>query len=162
MVRFHRNEYSTDNSFLFTSTLADAMRSMDVSRSPDSLISLSPLPVSRATGSCTRTFPSHFTCLSYLYKYGLSTRLPLLVCFTILLLSHQLIYAYCYCLCFPLCSLLIHLSTRYFWTYDLFIYLRLVCLLCTFVLVSRRPLYIWLGMRTCSPSSIYFATTLKV
>ena len=45
---------------------------------------------------------------------------------------------------------------------DSFVYLWLVCLLCMFVLVSRRPLYIWLGMGTRSPSSIYFATTLKV
>ena len=34
--------------------------------------------------------------------------------------------------------------------------------LCLFVLVSLSPLYIWLGMRTRSSSSIYFATTLQV
>ena len=39
------------------STLADAMHSMDMSRYPDSLTLYSPLPVSCATGLCTRTFP---------------------------------------------------------------------------------------------------------
>ena len=38
----------------------------------------------------------------------------------------------------------------------------LCTLSCMFVLVSRRPLYIRLGMGIRSPSSIYFATTLKV
>ena len=38
-----------------------------------------PFPVSRATGSCTRTFPSPFHVFSYLYECGLSTRLWLLV-----------------------------------------------------------------------------------
>ena len=39
-------------------------------------------PVSRATGSCTRMFPFLFHVSSYLYEYGLSTRLRLLVCST--------------------------------------------------------------------------------
>ena len=51
------------------------------------------------------------------------------------------------------------LATRYSWTLTR---LQLIFLLSMFVLVSCRPLYIWLGMGTCSPSSIYFATTLKV
>ena len=38
-----------------------------------------PFPVSHATGSCTRTFPSLFHMFSYLYECGLSTRLRLLV-----------------------------------------------------------------------------------
>ena len=52
-----------------------------------------------------------------------------------------------------------HLETCYSWTLT---HLQLIFLLSMFVLVSRRPLYIRLGMGTCSPSSIYFATTLKV
>ena len=50
-----------------------------------------PFPVSRATGSCTRMFPSPFHMSSYLYKYGLSTRRRLLVCFMFLLLSRRLV-----------------------------------------------------------------------
>ena len=77
MLRFHRNVYFTDNCFLFTSTLADALRSMDVSHVLRTRLSRT--PVSCATGSCTRTFPSLFHVFSYLYKYGLSTHLRLLV-----------------------------------------------------------------------------------
>ena len=76
---------------VFTSTLADAMRSMDVSRSPDSLISYSRVPVSRATGSCTHTFPFPFHVFSYVYQYGLLTCLRLLVCVPFLLLFCRLV-----------------------------------------------------------------------
>ena len=46
-----------------------------------------PFPVSRATGSCTRMSPFLFHVFSYLYEYGLSTHLRLLVCSAFLLLS---------------------------------------------------------------------------
>ena len=36
---------------------------------------VSPLPITRATGSCTRMFPFLVHVFSYLYQYGLSTRL---------------------------------------------------------------------------------------
>ena len=68
-------------------------------------------------------------------------------------------------LCLPLLlmltrySLSTRLPSRYLWTLT---HYQLVFLLSMFVLVSCRPLYIRLGMGTCSPSSIYFATTLKV
>ena len=137
---------------------------------------ISPFPVSRATGSCTCTFPFRFTCFSYLYEYGWTTRLRLLVCLVFPLLSRQLVclrfslMPVFFCLvdsspCLPLLLTLTHYSlstrlpTRYLWTLTRY---QLIFLLSMFVLVSRRPLYIRLGMGTCSPSSIYFATTLKV
>ena len=152
----------SDNCFSFTSTLADAMRSMDVSCSPDSLTSYSRFPYHVPPAHVLVRFPFCFTCFLYLYEYGLMTRLQLLVCSSFLLLSRRLVYAYLYCLCLSFCSLSTRLTTCYFWTYDSLVYLQLVCLLCMFVLVSRRPLYIRLGMGTHSPSSIYFATTLQV
>ena len=152
----------SDNCFSFTSMLVDAMRSMDMSCSPDSLTSYSCFPYHVPLARVLVRFLFCFTCFLYLYEYGLTTRLRLLVCSSFLLLSCRLVYAYLYCLCLSFCSLSTHLTTRYFWTYDSLVYLRLVCLLCMFVLVSHRPLYIWLGMGTRSPSSIYFATTLQV
>ena len=52
----------SDNCFSFTSTLADAMRSMDVSRSPDSLISYSHFPHHVPPAHVLIRFPFHFTC----------------------------------------------------------------------------------------------------
>ena len=107
----------TDNCFLM-STLADALRSMDVSRSPDSLTMyprfpyhVPPVRVLVCPLSALRISP----CM-YLYCFGLTTRLRLLVCFTFLLLSRQLVYAYHCCLCLSFCSLSTHLPSRYFWT----------------------------------------------
>ena len=68
----------------------------------------------------------------------------------------RLIYAYISRLCLLLST---RLQSRYSWTMTR---LWLVSLLQLFVLVSRSLIYMWLGMRTHSSSSIYFATTLKV
>ena len=84
------------------------MRSMDVSCSPDSLASHSRFPYHVPPACVFICFPFRFT---YLYEYGLTTRLWLLVCFPFLPLSCRLVYAYLYCLCLSFCSL----STRYFW-----------------------------------------------
>ena len=94
LLQFHRTViYLTFVfSFFFTSTLADTLRSMDVSHSPDLLTLYSPFPVSRATGSCTCMFPFLSHVFSYLYEYELSTRHWLLVCFPFLLLSHRLVH----------------------------------------------------------------------
>ena len=107
----------TDNCFLM-STLADALRSMDVSRSPDSLTMyprfpyhVPPVHVLVCPLSVLRISP----CM-YLYCFGLTTRLWLLVCFTFLLLSHRLVYAYHCCLCLSFCSLSTCLPSCYFWT----------------------------------------------
>ena len=135
-----------------------------------------PFPISRATGSCTRTSPFLFHVFSYLYEYGLSTRLRLLVCSAFLLLSCWLIYlrfllmpvSICLVdssLCLPLPLTLTcyssstRLLTHYPWTMTRY---RLVSLLRTFVIVLGSSLYIRLEIRTRSSSSIYFATTLKV
>ena len=97
------------------STLADTMRSMDVSRFSRLAYFIFPFPISRATGSCTRTFPFLFHMFSYLYQYGLSTHLLTFPDYTCLLLSRQLV-----CLCFSLmlfhCSLSTCLPSRYSWT----------------------------------------------
>ena len=69
----------SDNCFLFTSTLADTMRSVDMSRSLDSLISYP-------------RFPYHM--FSYLYEYGLLTRLRLLIYSMFLLLCCRLVSGY--------------------------------------------------------------------
>ena len=94
---------------------------------------------SRVTGSLTRMFPFPFHMSSYSYRYGLSTRLWLPFCLTLI----------------P------------FWLVDssaesLFPDSCLPSLLWLFVLVSTDLIYIRLGMRTRSSSSIYFATTLQV
>ena len=152
------------------------MRSMDVSRSPDSPTLCSPFPVSRATSSCTRTFPFPFHVFSYLYQYGLSTHLLTFLDYAFLLLSRRLVclrfslmpFSFCVvdsspCLPLPLTLtrfiLSTRLSSRYLWTLTRY---RLISLLHLIVLVSRSPLYIRLEMWACPPSSIYFATTLKV
>ena len=112
----------------------------------------------------------------YLYCYGLSTRRRLLVCLPFPLLCCRLVslcfslmsFSFCVVnssLCLPLLltlsrfSLLTHLLSRYFWTLTRY---RVISLSCIFVLVSRVLLYIQVGDVGRSPSSIYFATTLKV
>ena len=88
------------------------MRSMDVSRSLDSLASHSRFLYHVPPARVFVCFPFRFT---YFYEYGLTTRLRLLVCFPFLPLSRQLVYAYLYCLHLSFCSLSTRLSTRYFW-----------------------------------------------
>ena len=152
----------SDNCFSFTSTLADTMRSMDVSRSPDSLTLYSPFPISRATSSCTRTFPFLFHVFSYLYQYGLSTRLLTSLAYACLLLFCQLVSL----------RLLLTLVSFCFIDSSLAYLLRTVdssvvrhsshfpfLYICN---CTRSPLYIRVGDGDYSPSSIYFATTLKV
>ena len=90
-----------------------------------------PFPVSRATGSCTHTFPFPFHMFSYLYECGLTTCLwlPVLYLFSPLVLSTRTItfLAYAFlCLArrlvsmltfttdaFSYCSLSTRLSSRY-------------------------------------------------
>ena len=153
LLRFHRiTIYLT---FTFMSTLADAMRSMDVSRSPDSLISYSRFPYHVPPARVLVRFPSHFTCSLTCTNmdWRLVSGYLFVLHFSFCLVDSSL------CLPLPLmltrCSLSIHDS----WTLTR---LQLVFPLWTFVIVSCSPLYIRLEMRTCSPSSIYFATTLKV
>ena len=50
-----------------------------------------PFPVSCATGSCTRMFPFPFHVFSYLYQYGLSTRLLMFLGYVCLLLYCRLV-----------------------------------------------------------------------
>ena len=118
----------SDNCFSFTSTLTDAMRSMDVSRSSDSLISYPRFLYHMPPACVLVRFPFPLRVFSYLYEYGLSTRLRLLVCFTFPFESCQLVHLrfslmsvsfYLVdsspCLPLPLmltcCSLTTHLST---------------------------------------------------
>ena len=115
---------------------------MDVSCSPDSLISYSHFPCHVPPAHVLVCSRSCFTCFSYLYQYGLSTRPRLLVCFPFLLLSRRLVYAYLYRLCLSLCSLSTRLPSRYFWTLT---HYGVISLSCIFVLVSRILLYIWVG-----------------
>ena len=73
MLRFHRSIIFTDSCFSFTSTLADAMRSMDVSRSPDSLISYPRLPYHVPLARVLVRSRSCLTCFLLLvpvYRYG--------------------------------------------------------------------------------------------
>ena len=112
-------------------------------------------PVSRATGSCTRTFPSPFTCFLtctnmdcwLVSGYLFFTHFPFYVC----RLKHLRFSLMSFSLCLVDSSLVsLFLDSDSFLTRSPYMYLYLV------------PLYIRLGMGTCSPSSIYFATTLKV
>ena len=127
LLRFHRNGYFTDNCFLFTSTLADAMRSMDVSRSLDSLISSSritchrlvysyvPVPISRAS-LLVRIWThdsSPVTCSFSVSPFVSSTRTLTFLAYAFLLSSRRLVYAYHYCLCFSFCSLSTRLPSHY-------------------------------------------------
>ena len=89
---------------------------------------------------------SPVTCLFRVSLYVLSARTLTFLAYAFLLLFCRLVSM------LTRYSLSTHLLTRY----------RVISLLRTFVIVSRSPLYIWLGMRTRSSSSIYFATTLKV
>ena len=126
------HDYS-DNCFLFTSTLADAMCSMDVSRSLDLLTSYSHFPYhvppvrvlvhSRSRFTCfpyctdmdCRLVPGYLfvfrfpVCLIDLYAYVCRLRVSSFV------LSTRL-YAYHYRLCLSFCSLSTRLPSRYFWT----------------------------------------------
>ena len=116
------------------------MRSMDVPCDP---------------GSLTHMFPSLCHVFSYLYQYGLSTRLPVMVSFYVPLSSRRLVYAYCYLLRLPVVVRQLVISGLWL-VYDLSYFLRLL------VLVSCSSLYIRLKMGIRPSSSIYFATTLKV
>ena len=118
------------------------MRSMDMSRSPDSLISC---PCSlyhvRPARVLVRFLPV-FTCFLYLYKYGLMTRLRL-PSFSVLspFVSSTRQFTFSR-LCLSPFVLLTRLQTRYFWNPDSLVYLRLVCLspdVCTCILVCCSP-----------------------
>ena len=155
--------------------LADAMRSMDVSHSLDSLISYPRLPyhvpparvlirflsVSRVS-LLVRIWivdSSPDTCLSSVSPFVLSTCTLTFLAYVFLFSSRRLVYAYHYCLCLSFCSLSTRLSSRYFWTLTRH---QVISLSCIFVLVSRVQIYIRVGDVGYSPSSIYFATTLKM
>ena len=126
----------------------DAMRSMDVPRDPGSLTRMFSFPYHVLPARVLVCSLSRFTCFFMLPFWTNNSSM-----------LTRLAYAY------------------FFWIVDSFadsLFLdydsSMTCLSfydsCTlshmFVLVSRRPLYIRLGMGTRSPSSIYFATTLKV
>ena len=86
MLRFHHNGYvSLTIVFLFMSMLADTLCSMDVSRSPDSLIPMSPFPVPRAR---------------VLVRPLLSCAFPL----TRTIMDSRLVSGYLFVLLFPLCA----------------------------------------------------------
>ena len=91
--------FYSDNCFSFTSTLADAMCSMDVSRSPDSLILYPRFPYHVPPARVLVRSHFCFMCFLTFTKCGLSTRRRLLVCFPFLLLSCRFVY-----LCFSLMS----------------------------------------------------------
>ena len=149
------------------------MCSMDVSRSPDSLISCPRFPYHMPPARVLVCFLSVSRVLLYLYEYGLSTRLWLLVCFTFLLLSRRLVHLRFLLMPFPSCHvdssscLLLPLTltcyslstrplTRYSWTMTRTSF-------CSSLYLYLTDHYIYgLEMWDCSPSSIYFATTLKV
>ena len=77
----------------------------------------------------------------------------------LLLLSCRLVYAYHFRLHVSLFSLSTRLPSCYSWTLTR---CQVISLSCIFVLISRLST-IYTGWRwDCSPSSIYFATTLKV
>ena len=78
--------------FLFTSTLADALHSMDVSRYPDSLTSYPRSPCHVPPARVLVCFLSILRVSSYLYYYGLSTHRRLLTCLLFPLLCCQLVY----------------------------------------------------------------------
>ena len=178
-VTISSHMFYSDNCFSFTSTLADALHSMDVSRVLRTR--LSRIPASRIT--CHRLVYSYVpvpvlrvspyvllvllwivdlspvTCLSPVSPFMLSTCTLTFLAYDFLLLTRRLVYAYHYRLCLSFCSLSTRLLSRYFWTLTRY---RVISLSCIFVLVSRI-LPIYTGWRwDCSPSSIYFATTLKV
>ena len=180
MLRFHRTYYFLTIVFLFlrvrSRTLCAQWTCHVFSRLGYLVF---PFPVSRATGSCTHTFPfpsyvfpftcttvliwivdsSSVTCLFPISPFVSMTRPLTFLAYVFLLLSRRLVYAYRYRLCLSFCSSSTCLLSRYFWTLTCY---RVIFLCCIFVLVSRI-LPIYTGWRwDCSPSSIYFATTLKV
>ena len=65
----------------------DAMHSMDMSRSPDPLVAYSRIPYHVPPARVLVRSRSHLTCFPLLYRYGLSTRLRLLVCLPFLLFA---------------------------------------------------------------------------
>ena len=81
------HDYS-DNCFSFTSTLADAMRSMDVSRSLDSLLSHPRFPYRVPSARVLVRFPFRFTCS--LTCTNMDCRLVCL-CFSLMLVSFCLV-----------------------------------------------------------------------
>ena len=86
------------------------------------------------------------TCLFHVSPFVSSTRVLTFLACACLFSSRRFVLMLTHCVC-RLVSWLVS------W---------LISLLRTFVIVSHSPLYIRLGMRTRSSSSIYFATTLKV
>ena len=145
------------------------MRSMDVSCSPDSLISypgiLYHVPLARVLVRSPFRFTCFLTCTNMdcrlVYRYLFVSRFPFCLvdlytyvsrlCLSPFVLSTCLhAYHYCLHLLIAVCWLV---SWPVFW---------LISLLRTFVIVLSSSLYIRLEMRTLSSSSIYFATTLKV
>ena len=92
MLRFHRAHVYLTVVFLFTSMLADTLRSMDVSRSPDPLISYPRFPYHVPPAHVLVRFRSILRVSSYLYRCGLSTRLRLLVCLPFPLLCCRLVH----------------------------------------------------------------------
>ena len=137
------------------------MRSMDVSRSPDSLVSV-PL--------------SHITCHRLVYLYVSLSILRILLLVRIWIVDSSpvtcLFHAFPFRLvdsCTYVSRLCLSPSVSSIHLYDYHYRLRLLVLVCrlvfllwTFVIVLGSSLYIRLEMRTCSSSSIYFATTLQV
>ena len=147
-VTIPSQHYLSDNCFSFMSTLADAMRSTDMSRSPDSLI-LYPrfpyhVPLARVLiHSCSFSRvsllvpvwivdSSPVTFLSSVSPFVSMTRLLMFLTYAFLLL----------CLDYSSAVSLFLDSSH---TDDSLVYLRLVYLFRMFVLVSRRPLYIRVG-----------------
>ena len=129
MLRFHRNMY-----FSLTIVFLLRVRSWTLCAQwmchilPGLAYLVLPFPVSRATGSCTRTFPFPFRMFSYLYQYELTTRHRILVCFPFPLWCCRLVslclvltsfsvcvvdsspYVSCLCLS-PLCCRLVSMLT---------------------------------------------------
>ena len=98
-VTISSHMFYSDNYFSSMSTLADAMRSMDMSCSPDSLISYPHFPYHVPPARVLVRFLYVLRVLPYVY--GLSTCPRLLVCFTFLLLSRQLVHLRFLLMLFP-------------------------------------------------------------
>ena len=153
----------TDNCFSFTSTLTDAMCSMDMSCSLDSLTSHSRSPYHVPPARVLVRFPFRFMC--FLTCTNMDWRLVslrfLITCIFFRLVISGLwldclrfsLMSFPFCLvdlslCLPLlptlsfCSSSTRLLSHYFWTLTR---LWLISPVWIFVLVSRRPLYIRVG-----------------
>ena len=104
----------------------------------------------------SRIHVSRITCHWLVYSY-----VSLSISHALLLVQIQTVDSCTYVsrLCLSPFVLLIRLSTHYSWIVTC---LWLISLLRTFVIVSRSHYIYGLEMGLCSPSSIYFATTLKV